>query len=67
MTVCNQNRVNCEELQILIEDCRDNMTICEDEGESNFEILEYLYGFCNATDKSFGGKKPGNETLYIVS
>ena len=41
----------------LIEDCRDNITLCEDDDEEskNFEILEGLFFFCNATDKSSKG------------
>ena len=49
--------MNCLKLRDLIEDCRDNITLCEDDDEEskNLEILEGLFFFCNATDKSSKG------------
>ena len=55
MTICNQNRVNCNQLQSLIELCNENITVCEDtaDNSTNLEILKEIYYFCNATDKQY--------------
>ena len=42
--MCNQNRVDCEQLQDLIEVCRDNITECID--DDNLIVLEKIYEFC---------------------
>ena len=61
--MCNQNRVDCEQLQDLIEVCRENITECID--DDNLIVLEKIYEFCNATENLLVEvKEKGEEGKY---
>ena len=58
VTICNQNRVNCTGLELLIEECEENVTTCIN--ETYFEIIEDIFLLCNATDL----QDPSEEEIY---
>ena len=57
VTICNQNRVQCCNLQLVYDDCKDNYTICEFESanDTRFQIFDFLLEKCGVTSESNNG------------
>ena len=57
VTICNQNRVQCCNLQLVYNECKDNYTICEFESvnDTRFQIFDYLLEKCGVTSESDSG------------
>ena len=52
VTICNQNRINCGNLESAILICKSNYSECDFKSETDpqFDLLYTIYTKCNATD-----------------
>ena len=57
VTICNQNRVQCCNLQLVYYECKDNYTICEFESanDTRFQVFDFLLEKCGVTSESDNG------------
>ena len=47
VTICNQNRVSCTHLKSFVEQCKQNMTFCDDD-ETTLNYSRIIYSrWCN--------------------